>query len=124
MDRISFAAFLLLQSTMALACFDGSQYGVNFADGLLFLLFSFLCLAIATTLRVLRGVFRLHLPIAVALVGSILPTLEWLRFGYGDCGYGFVEATQICAGLLASLLVYELVLLYRDRRNESLRGDD
>ena len=106
-----------------MGCFAGSQYGVNFADGLLFLLFSFLCLVIALTLRLLRGVFRLHLPIAVALAGSVLPTLECLRFGYGDCGYGFVEATQICAGLLASLLVYELALLYRDRRNESLRGD-
>lgn len=119
MNRTLFLVITLLQPIGAYACFDGSAYGINFSDGMLFLLFSFLGLSSALTLRVLRGVFQLYLPFAVALVASILPTLEWMRWGYGDCGYGFLYATQICAGMLASLLLYELIAFYRQRRAEN-----
>jgi hypothetical protein len=123
MNRAVIATTVLSLSTPAYACFDGTAYGYNFSDGLQFLYYSFFGLILAIALRVLRGSFRLYLPIGVALASAYLPARELWWWGNGDCGIGFVGATQNCAGVISLLLLYELVLLYRQKRNQARTRD-
>lgn len=123
MNRVIITTAVLSLSRPAYACFDGSAYGYNFSDGLLFLFYSLIGFILVVALRVLRNNFRLYFPIVVAAASLVLPAWDLWWWGNGDCGYSFVKSSQLCAGAISLLLIYEVIRLYRYRRTKLRNGD-
>ena len=123
MSRIIILCVALLQTTTAFACSDGSSYDLSFTHALAFLLAACLGFVVAVVLRVLRKAFSLRLPIAALAVSAVLPTLEWLRWGNGDCGLGFVDASKLCALTISFYGMYELVRFYHATGGNRGSGD-
>ena len=113
---------VMILPTTGWTCFDGQWYGINYQDGVNSLFIAGIALVLAAVVQILANRFVWYVPVLVAAVAFVLPIVELLRWGNGDCGVGFVARSQLSVVVTGAFLVYEAFRLHRYYRLRRARG--